>query len=202
MRKRISPVWRVPRSSPGGNRRGTQQHAVAQMVATYSPVDAAAKVQNDPRFRTINVAPGISFKRRRIPAHRPTNVPQAWHRPQDVPGLSRVKSAMRKRISPVWRVPRSSPDHVNQIFLGNDKTIMVLFDDLQATLCPGGNRRGIQQHAVAGQMVATYSPAQLMQLRKSKMIRVFDHHQRGSGNIDADFHDSGRHQQLNFSGTT
>ena len=40
------------------------------------------------------------------------------------------------------------------------------------------------------------APAQLMQLRQSKLFRIFNHHHRGVGHIHADLHDRCGQQQL------
>jgi hypothetical protein len=45
---------------------------------------------------------------------------------------------------------------------------------------------------------ASNAAAQLMQLRQSEALGVLDDHDGGIGNVDADFHNGGGHQDLDF----
>ncbi len=66
----------------------------------------------------------------------------------------------------------------------------------QTLLGDPAQRTLIQQQAGAGRRAAADPAAQLMQLRQPEPLGVLDHHQRRIRDIDADFDDGGRYQQM------
>ena len=70
----------------------------------------------------------------------------------------------------------------------------------QSLACPLRQRSLVEQDAHALVRTAPDPAAQLMQLRKTETLRMFDHHQRGVGHIDAHLDDGGSHQHLRGAG--
>ena len=55
---------------------------------------------------------------------------------------------------------------------------------------------GRQQHAVGLLAAATYTSAQLVQLRQAEALRIFNHHQRSIGHVHAYLDNRSAHQHL------
>lgn len=52
---------------------------------------------------------------------------------------------------------------------------------------------------MTGLFAASYTTAQLMKLRKTEAVGIFDDHDRSIGNIDAHFDDRGRNEHIDLS---
>ena len=103
---------------------------------------------------------------------------------------------MRSVGIPACRVPNTSPGpRSSEILLGEREAVAALGDRLEARPRLVGQRRLIQQHAVARVGAAADAPAQLVQLRQPEALGVLDDDHRRVRHVDADLDHRRRHQQ-------
>src|SRR5450759_2234591 len=83
-----------------------------------------------------------------------------------------------------------------QVFLGDAEAVFSLAQHGKPRLGGFPERRLVEQQAGRGAGPAPDASAQLMQLRQSKALGVFDHHDCGFRHVDADLDYRGGDQQL------
>ena len=101
---------------------------------------------------------------------------------------------MRNSAAPtVWFPATPRPANL-QILLGHVKPIRTFLHDLQPLAAFAAEFLAGQQQTRRSGRAAPDTPAKLMELRKAESLGIFDQHDRGVGNVDADLNDGRRHQ--------
>ena len=85
-----------------------------------------------------------------------------------------------------------------QIFFGNQKTVFGLFHDVKTLMSGFAQGLPVKQQTSRRLKPAFDSSAQLVQLRQSETLGMFNHHNGGFRHIYADFNHRRRHQQFNL----
>jgi len=83
-----------------------------------------------------------------------------------------------------------------QISFGNFETVVSAYHGVKARAGIIGQEAGSDQNAMRFLRAAADAAAQLVQLRKTETFCVFNHHNRGVGNVHTDFDDRGGDQNL------
>ena len=84
----------------------------------------------------------------------------------------------------------------SQILLGDAKAVFGLAQDREALPRYLTERRLIQQNAGRGLITTADPAAQLVQLREAEPFRMFHHHDRRGGHVDADLDDRRGDQEI------